>query len=156
MEGFLPSSRATFMLDLVALAMFAILPTLSVAISFVRKHRDYNSHKKMMTAIALVLGVAVVLFEIEMRLVGWRHLAEPSPYFSTILFPSLYIHLVFSISTTLLLIATIFLAWRQFPVPPRPSAHSSRHKILGRLSAIGLFMTSVTGWVFYYLAFIAA
>lgn len=155
MGGFLPGSRATFMLDLVAVAMILVLPMMAFAIHLVRQRRNYAAHKKVMTALSLVLGVAVVLFEIEMRLVGWRHLAEPSPYFNSFLFPVLTIHLIFSISTTIILTATVFLAMRRFPTPPSPSEHSSRHKILGRLSAIGLALTSLSGWIFYYVAFIA-
>lgn len=156
MDGFLPGSRATFMLDLVAVAMILVLPALVLAINLVRKHQSYNTHKKLMTALATILGIAVVLFEIEMRLVGWRHLAEPSPYYNTILFPVLIVHLVFSISTTFALAATVYLAWRKFPSPVRPSEHSKVHRVLGRLSAIGLTLTSVTGWIFYYVAFIAS
>ena len=155
MDGFLPGSRATFMLDMVAVAMFAVLPALALGIRFVRTEKNYRAHKSAMSTVAIILAVTVVLFEIEMRLIGWRHLAKSSPYFQTILFPTLWIHLLFSISTTILLTATVFLAWRRFPNPPRPSIHSSQHKMLGRLSAIGLTLTSVTGWIFYYMAFIA-
>jgi putative membrane protein len=155
MEGFLPGSRATFMLDLVAVAMFAVLPMLAFGIRLVRVDRNYIVHKSAMSTIAIVLAVAVILFEIEMRVVGWRHLAEISPYFQTTLFPVLSVHLLFSVSTTILLTLTVFLAWRRFPTPPRPTQHSTHHKILGRLSAIGLTLTSVTGWIFYYMAFIA-
>jgi putative membrane protein len=156
MEGFLPGSRASFMLDLVAAAMFAILPALVLAIKLARKDKDFVAHKRAMTALSAVLGATVILFELEIRLIGWKHLAEPSPYYATILFPVLYVHLIFSISTTILLATTVFLAWRKFPNPPRPASHSSPHKLLGRLSAIGLVLTSVTGWVFYYMAFIAS
>lgn len=155
MGGFIPGSRGSFMLDLVAIAMLAILPTLVFAINSVKKHLNYSLHKKIMLTVAIILGVAVVLFELEMRLVGWRQLAEPSPYFNTVLPWVLAIHLTFSISTTVLLFSTVWLALKNFPSPPTPGQHSSKHKLLGKLTAVGLFLTSCTGWTFYYLAFIA-
>jgi putative membrane protein len=67
----------------------------------------------------------------------------------------LRIHLIFAISTPLLWIATITLALRRMPNPPQPCAHSNLHKRLGWLSTIDIVMTSVTGLIFYYFAFIA-
>ena len=155
MQGFIPQSRGSFMLDLVAIAMFAILPAVVFGIHLVKNQGNYERHKKMMLAITLALAVTVVLFELEMRLVGWRQLAEPSPYVTSLMPIALGIHLLCSITTTALLIATVWLAFRRFPSPPRPSEHSPRHKTLGKLSAVGLMLTSVTGWIFYYLAFVA-
>jgi uncharacterized membrane protein YozB (DUF420 family) len=68
---------------------------------------------------------------------------------------ALGIHLVCSISTTLALITTVWNALRNFATIPSPNQNSRAHKLLGKISAIGLFMTSITGWIFYYLAFIA-
>jgi putative membrane protein len=156
MPGFIPFSRGSFMLDLVAVAMFAVLPAVAIGVNLVKNKRNFESHKKVMLGISLVLGVAVFLFELEMRMVGWKDLAEPSPYFNTYLFTALGVHLVCSISTTFLLSATVLLALRKFPNPPGPNGHSSLHKTLGGLSATGLMLTSVTGWTFYYMAFIAS
>ena len=155
MQGFIPQSRGSFMLDLVAVAMFAILPALAFGMHLVKDKKNYPAHKKMMLAISITLAVAVTLFELEMRLVGWRQLAEPSPYYNNIMPIALGIHLVCSISTTITLIATVWLALRGFPAPPSPGSHSTLHKKMGKLSALGLFLTSVTGWTFYYLAFVA-
>jgi putative membrane protein len=156
MEGFIPQSRGSFMLDLVAVAMFAVLPALAFGIHLVKDKLNYAAHKKVMLTISATLAVAVILFELEMRLVGWRDLAAPSPYYDTLMPFALGIHLVCSISTVGALIATVWFAVRGFPIPPIPGAHSPQHKKLGKLSALGLFLTSITGWIFYYLAFIAA
>ena len=156
MTGFLPGSRGSLMLDLVAVSMFAVLPALAFGLHLVKNKKNYNAHKKTMITISVVLGVAVVLFELEMRLVGWRHLAQPSPYYETIMPFALVVHLLCSITTTVLLAATVALAFRQFDSPPTPNNHSATHKILGKSSAIGLLLTSVTGWIFYYVAFIAS
>ncbi len=108
-----------------------------------------------MKVLSIVLLVAVGFFEIEMRLMGWEHLAEPSPYFDTLVYPSLWIHLFFSILAFFLLIATLSLAWTKFPKPPRPDRHSAIHRKLGMTTLIFLVGTTVSGWIFYWLAFVA-
>lgn len=154
MNGFIPGSRASFMLDVVAVAMFVAIPVLTIGIQKAKK-RSYQTHKTIMLSLSAVLLAAVILFEIEMRLIGWEHLAQSSQYYGPVLFTVLGVHLFFSVSTTIALAATTFLALRKFPSPPSPSAHSRIHKKIGMIAAVGLFVTSVTGWVFYWMAFIS-
>jgi len=156
MGGFIPNSRGSLMLDLVAVAMLAVLPVLAFAVSLAKWRSNYSGHKKLMLGISSVLLVAVLLFEIEMRLIGWKHLAEPSPYYLSIVPYALFVHLICSISTVVVLSVTVTLALKRFSKPPRPGAHSRLHKTLGKFAAVGLSMTSITGWIFYYLAFIAS
>lgn len=155
MGGFIPGSRGSLMLDVVAVAMVAILPVLAIAIS-AAKSKQYQNHKRMMICLSALLLVAVIAFEIEMRLIGWRHLAEPSPYNETAVNWALGIHLLFSVTGAVSIASTVFLAIKRFPSPPVPSAHSVLHRKIGKLSAISLIMTAITGWIFYWLAFIAA
>ncbi|MCX6378636.1 MAG: DUF420 domain-containing protein, partial [Armatimonadetes bacterium] len=111
--------------------------------------------KTLMMTVSAILGFAVILFEIEMRLSGWKHLAEKSPYYETYVPLSLGIHLFFSISTSVALLSTVVLALKNFSKRPKPNAHSQLHKKLGWISTLGLVGTSITGWIFYYLAFVA-
>jgi uncharacterized membrane protein YozB (DUF420 family) len=143
------------MMDVVALAMLAVLPVLTLSLWLVRKRHRYALHKRLQIGTASVLGVAILLFEIDIRLHDWRPLAKASPFYDTWLFPLLYVHLVFAVSTTLLWIATLITALRDFPVPPCPGPGSTRHRRLGRLAAFGMYATSVTGWSFYWAAFLA-
>lgn len=156
MGGFLPNSRGSLMLDLVAVAMLAVLPVLAFAVSLAKWRKNYSGHKKLMLGISGVLLIAVILFELEMRLIGWRHLAEPSPYYMSVVPYALIVHLICSISTVIVLSVTVTLALKRFSKPPRPGTHSQLHKTLGKLAAVGLSLTSITGWFFYYLAFIAS
>ena len=155
--GLLPF-RGSLMLDLVFLAMFAVVPALGVSIYLVKQGK-YQLHKQLQIVLGSVLLIAVLAFEIDSRLNGWKHLAEPSPYWtktgSNPVWIALTIHLCFAIPTFLLWVVTIVLALRKFPSPPRPNAHSPLHKKLGWLAAGGMTMTAVTGWIFYYLAFVA-
>lgn len=149
----LPWGRASFMLDLVALAMLAIIPLQFWSIRLVRR-KHYRLHQLVQLSTALVLFIAVILFEVDMRLNGWRHLAEDSRYYPELVEPLLLVHLVFAISTTLLLLATVihglsFFGWR-----PEPKPGSGRHRLLGWLTVADLTATAITGWTFYILAFL--
>jgi hypothetical protein len=155
--GLLPF-RGSLMLDLVFLAMFAVVPALGFSIYLVKQGK-YQLHKRLQLLLGSVLFIAVVAFEVDMRINGWQHLAVPSPHWTekgiNSIWIALFIHLSFAIPTFVLWIVVIFLALRKFPSPPVPNAHSPLHKKLGWLAAGGMTMTAVTGWVFYYLAFVA-
>jgi len=158
-DGFL-GTRASFMLDFVVLAMVGVLPILAWSIWQVRTRQRYLLHKRVQIALAVVLLVTVAAFEIDIRINGWRARAELSPYYGTAEQPgaaifSLYVHLFFAVSTVILWTVVVYRALRLFPNPPVPAAHSPQHIFWARLAAIDMFMTAVTGWIFYYLAFAA-
>lgn len=158
--GFLPFSRATIMFDVVAVALVAFLPALLVSIILV-KQGHYLLHKRLQVALGIILLITVVLFEIDVqasKLVvegGWRTLTVESPYHGTPIDRLLRVHLVFATITALLWIITIVQALMNFPNPPLPSAYSRNHKFLAWSSTIGMVITCVTGWTFYYMAFVA-
>lgn len=154
MGGFIPGSRGSFMLDLVVLAMVAILPVLAFAIRAAQKGK-YEFHKKIMVSLAIILLIAVIAFEVEMRVVGWRHLAKPSPYYDSVVFWALSLHLLFSTTAAVSMAVTVWAALRQFPSPPIPGRHSVAHRRSGKIAAVSLAGTAVSGWIFYWLAFVA-
>jgi hypothetical protein len=159
--GFL-GSRGSLMLDVVFLAMFIVVPVLAVSIYLVKTSHRYDLHKKLQLVMATVLLVAVVLFELDMRFNGWEHRATASPYFdaahkwSCPAGISLIIHLSFAVPTLLLWIVVVTRALRNFPRPPQPGLHSRWHTRYGWAAAIGMLFTGITGWLFYYLAFVAS
>ena len=161
LSGFIPGARGSFMLDVVFLAMFLVVPVLIVSIYIVRTQHRYTLHKRLQLVTAAVLLVAVLLFEIDIRLHGWEERAEPSPYFdrerewTCPAGISLIIHLCFAVPTLLLWIYTVVQALRKFSRPPLPGLHSRAHARLGWLAAFGMTMTAITGWTFYWLAFVA-
>jgi len=95
-----------------------------------------------------------VIFELDMRINGWRHMAEPSPYYETWVFPALIIHLCFSIPTLALWSYTIFMALKH-SIDKQSNPSRLKHKRLGYISSFGMLGTAVTGWIFYWLAFMA-
>lgn len=148
------------MLDFVFLVMFGILPILAFSIYLVRQRRAYRTHKRLQLTLATSLFLAVLAFEIDLRFItDWEVLAEPSPFFQAgtwnLVWYSLIVHLIFAVPTLGLWIYVVVHAWRSFPVPPRPNSHSKTHRLWGRTAAAGMFLTGLTGWVFYYLAFVA-
>ncbi len=159
-DGFL-GTRGTLMLDLVVVAMLAIVPLLAVSIYRVKFGRQYALHKKLQLAMAAVLLVAVLLFELDIRLNGWVERAEGSPYFelnhkwSCPAGIALSVHLCFAVPTLLLWVLVVVAALRKFSRPPLPGPHSQWHARWGMAAAIGMVLTAVTGWIFYWLAFVA-
>ena len=147
------------MLDLVLLAMIALVPLLGLSIRFA-KQRKYSLHKRIQLTLGVILLVAVAAFEIEMRVFGWKERAAESPYWHgeswrDPVHYSLIAHLFFAVPTAILWILVTVRAMRNFPRPPEPGSHSPFHRFWAPLAAFEMLMTAVTGWVFYWLAFVA-
>jgi putative membrane protein len=157
-SGFLPA-RGSFMLDFVVVAMALIVLVMAFSIWIVRRRRNYLLHKRIQIGTAIVLFVAIVAFEVDLRLLtDWRTLAASSRFAGTGLIEiALYVHLCFAIPAPFIWAITLFKALRHFPNPPRPVAgkFSRQHRMLGWLSVCVMTMTAVTGWIFYAVAFVA-
>ena len=154
-DGFL-GTRASLGMDVVLVGLFATFPLLAWSVHLVRNRRDYAGHKRLQLAIVAALLAAIVVFEIDIRLLSdWRARAAPSPFWPRGVLAALGVHLVFAVSTLVLWAWVVLEAWRRFPVPPHPNAHSARHRRMARLAAADLVLTAVTGTVFYWLAFVA-
>ena len=161
-DGFLPGSRATIMLDVVFLAMFAVIPVMTWSINLVKRKQNYSLHKRVQLTLGIVLLVAVTAFELDMQFIsGWRERAAASPHYASpstwnhLVGYSLAVHLFFAIPTALLWIFVITQALRNFPSPPTPGPYSPTHIRWAKLAALEMLLTAVTGWVFYWLAFMA-
>ena len=156
----LPTSRASLLLDLVYVSMLAVVPAMWWSIYLVRRRRQYRWHKRIQLGLGVALLIVVALFAVDMRVNGWRERALASPYLSANGGPSwvdlaLRLHLAFAVTTVALWITVIIQAVRHFPSPPLPNEHSSWHRSFGSLAAYDLTLTALTGWLFYWLAFVA-
>ena len=153
-DGFL-GSRASVGMDVVLVVLLALLPVLAVSIAMVRRGR-YLAHKRLQFLIVGLLLAAIVIFEIDIRLVSdWKLRAAPSPWWPGGVLTALGIHLVFAVTTFGLWAWVVTEAVRRFPEPPAPGPHSARHRRWARLAAADLACTAVTGIAFYWLAFVA-
>jgi putative membrane protein len=153
-------TRAPFIMNLVALGMGLLVPLIAWSIYLVRQKKAYKQHKTLQLIISGILLTVVVLFEVCVRIYGWEEEAKPSPYYETILYPVLYGHLFFAISAALIWSISIFkaLSWdkkKHLSKTLLPGASSGAHKKMGWTASFFMTMTSITGWFFYYLAFVA-
>ena len=158
-DGFL-GTRASAALDIVVVVLAAGLPLLVFSIYLVRYAKLYQWHQRLQTAIGLLLLLTVVAFEIDVRLYGWQDRAADSRFWQSgpandWVDYSLWIHLLFAIPTPFVWAGVLWAAWRNFPEPPCPGRHSLRHRRWGYCAAFLLLMTAVSGWLFYWLAFVA-
>ncbi len=157
-QGFL-GYPSTLMLDVVVCALILVVPVLLFSIYLVKFRRQYLWHRRLQTGLGVALLITVCLFEIDMRLHGgWQEILKRRAVLLTdpqLQWVSrvLLVHLVFAVSTVILWAVTLTHGWKRIPNPPQPSVHSRVHKRLGWLSAITLTLTSVTGLIFYYYAF---
>jgi hypothetical protein len=60
-----------------------------------------------------------------------------------------------SISTLVLWVWVLWEALARFPNPPHPAGHGPRHRFMARFAALDLAATAITGFIFYWLAFVA-
>ena len=158
--GFLPW-RGPFMLDVIVIAMVFVLIALAWSLYSVKCRNRYQRHK--VTQLCLTGGLLILLlfFEIDIQFFeNWRQRADASPYYdaatrSGLAVYSLWIHLFFATTTLALWLLLILQALIHFPNPPRPNSHSRYHARWGMVAAIDMLLTAVTGWVFYFLAFVA-
>ncbi len=149
-------TRAPFMIEVVALAMFLLGPLTAFGALQAKRGR-WLIHKRVMSSVGFILLIAVILFEVQIRSFGWREAAKESPYYDSLVFPSLWIHLPIAIVTSLTWILTVREAITTFALQAKPhGAKSGKHKLFGKIAVIGTLLTSLTGWVFFYLAFIAS
>ena len=150
------------MLDVVVCALVLVVPVILYSLYLVKVRKHYALHAAIQTTLAVVLLLVVIAFEVDMRLHGgWENIVNPQPEAPRVMGEALaqvrtmlWVHLVFAVSTPLLWITTLTLAWKRFANPPQPGLHSRAHKTLGWLSTVDLVLTSVTGLGFYYLAFV--
>ncbi len=158
--GFLPW-RAPFMLDLIVIAMVFVLIALAWSVFSVKYRHRYQRHKVTQLCVTGGLLILLLFFEIDIQFFEpWRQRADASPYYdaatrSGLVVYSLWIHLFFATTTLALWLTIIVQALSHFPNPPRPNQHSGFHARWGMVAAIDMVLTAVTGWVFYFLAFVA-
>ena len=156
-DGFL-GTRASLVLDLLVVAMAVVIVVLGWSVYQVKYRRRYQLHKWVQITLGIILGIVVLLFEVDIRIHGWRERAtgqiNGSP--SRAVWAALYIHLVFAVSSVLLWPVVIVRALRNFPSPPEPGPHSMWHIRWARIAAVDMVLTAITGWAFYWFAFVGS
>lgn len=149
------SSRAHWAIDALALAMLVVIPLSMVSFSIVKFFRQTRLHLWLQVAISVVMGVFLLAFELSIRIVGWREQAEVSPYYESYLLALLFLHLLCAVPAVGLWYYTLYKALKEFSFSAKPGKYSMMHRRMGWVSYLFLLMANLTGYGFYYLAFIA-
>jgi uncharacterized membrane protein YozB (DUF420 family) len=149
------------MIDVIVVVMVFVLLALFWSLFSVKYRRRYRQHKTIQLSLAGALLIVLVFFEVDIQFFeNWRERAAFSPYFDAAsggggVIYALWVHLCFAITTLALWLTIIVKALSHFPNPPHPNHHSAFHARWGMIAAIDMIMTAVSGWAFYFLAFVA-
>lgn len=147
------------MLDFVVLAMVLVSVVLLVSIYLVRSKSLYQTHKTIQTLLAVVLLATIVAFEIDIQFVKpyWRDVAKASPFFeSGWVDRSLWIHLMFAVPTPFFWAYLIVGSYRNMGATFENHSYRNRHRKLGWIGTILMLLTAITGWIFYWVSFVAS
>ncbi len=146
------------MLDVIFLTMFAMVVGIAISVYLVRVKRKFVLHRNLQIGLASFLLLVIIGFEVDIRFfTNWKDLAAESPYFdSGAVYRSLGIHLCFAIPCFFVWVYVIWRAIKKFPPNLQPSEHSRGHILWGRIAAILMLLTAVTGCTFYWIAFVAS
>jgi putative membrane protein len=155
-DGFL-GTRASSAMDMMVLLMALVVAVLGWSIYQVRVGGHFRLHRSVQLALGVALLVAVVLFELDVRFNGWeeRSAGVVGGSASGLVWSVLSVHLVFAVFSVLLWPVVIVRAMRNFSSSPRPGVHSAWHQRWARIAAIGMTLTAVSCWAFYWVAFVA-
>lgn len=151
--GFL-GTRGDILMDLVILSFLFILPAMLASWRLARK-RQYVQHKRWQLSLFAVLLIAVLLFELDLKLSGGIFaLTAESRYAGTALLNSIiYGHTAVAIAAALLWIAQVALSLMKFGSPPAPNSFSSTHRALGRAGMLTMTLTGISAFPLYILGF---
>lgn len=155
-SGFLPA-RGSPMLDTVVVAMFAVVVVLVFSVVAVRFGKKHRLHRFLQLSLAVALLLVVIAFELEVRFfTNWRELATPSPYYADGTADRLLgLHLAFAIPTPFVWGAVIWYALKHYKNGFADGRSRQIHRWGGRLGAALMILTAITGWIFYWAAFVA-
>jgi uncharacterized membrane protein YozB (DUF420 family) len=153
----IPGSRASLVFDALIIGMALAVPLLAYSLRAIRVGRNVAVHRAIQLALGTVIVVFVAIFEVDVRLNGWHELAAPSPYFATTLPPVLAVHVTLASLTFAGWLFMLGHGVRAMRLGREPATARARatHRRIGRATALGTVLTTITGWVFYYMAFVA-
>ena len=154
-DGFL-GTRAPLILDVLCLAMLVVVVVLAWSVYQVKYRRRYRLHKWTQVTLGAILLVVVILFEIDIRLHGWEERAagQLGGQAPSAAVTALYVHLVFAISTVILWPIVIVSGASKLSESADARPAQPNPRTAARVAATDMVLTAITGWVFYWLAFV--
>ena len=152
-KGFL-GTGAPFFMDLVTLIV-ALLPFLVYrGILFARKGW-YELHRWYQWGLFLFSLIIFGWFEYGVRVGGgFRSYVDTSHWPRVVLFTVLILHILIAVLTVLWWARTLARANRHYRHGNLPGGYTLRHIRAGSLTAIGIFLTSLSGLWIYLMLFV--
>jgi len=151
--GFL-GTKAPFFMDFVMLIV-ALLPLL-IGLGIVMARRDaWRVHRAYQWIIFVISVVVVGWFEYGVRVGGGFHsFVENSTLPKMLLWGVLIFHIVVSTLTIIWWVRTLVAAERAYHANNLPGGHTLPHRRQGWWTAVGIFLTSLSGIWVYLLLFV--
>lgn len=145
--------RGDALIDIGMLSIVAVVPILLWSWSQARR-KAWVIHKQAQLATAIVLGIVVMLFEIDLNQQGGVFaVTATSPYAGTALLDGwIWVHTGFAISSTVVWLLLVVASLVKFPNPPVPAAFPA-HRYFGRLGMVLMLGSGVTAIPMYYYGF---
>ena len=150
-DGFL-GSRASLAYDVAFLLELAVIPLCVWSLELLLIRRRYLAHKRLQLFITAIFAVAVAVFTLEFFAYDWQVRAAGASI-PGITYMTLTIHLAFLVITTAMWAMLLVQALRKIPSPPEPCDFGPYYIFGLVLVCLQLFISTLTGWEFYLLAF---
>ncbi|TWU29840.1 hypothetical protein [Bythopirellula polymerisocia] len=152
-DGFL-GSRASLIYDVAFLLELLVIPLYIHSLALLLVGHEYQAHKRLQLVVTAMFAVAVGLFAFEFFSYDWRTLVgEEADAIPRITYMTLTIHLAFLTITATMWLVLLINALRKIPSPPVPCEFGATYVFWLVLLGLQLFISTLTGWEFYLLAF---
>ncbi|WP_455757568.1 DUF420 domain-containing protein [Sulfurimonas sp.] len=143
--GFL-GTRAPIFMDVVTLIV-AVLPLLMMGVILLARAKNYKLHARFQWILFLVSVAVLGYFESGVRVGGgFNSLMEGSQVQHNYAFIVLMFHIAIAVSTLIVWTTTLLMAKKQLQL--------NKHKQAGKLTFLGVTLTSMTGIWVYLLMFV--
>ena len=147
-------ARGDALIDIGILSIVAVVPILLWSWGLARK-KQWTLHKRVQLATASLLGVVVLLFEIDLNQLGgiFKVTADSSYAGTATLNFWIWIHTFFAISSTFVWLFLVLASLIKFPSPPEPKFFTT-HRYFGRLAMILMLGAGATAVPMYIYGFV--
>lgn len=152
-ESFL-GQRGDALIDIGMLSIVAVVPVLIWSWLLARQ-KSWVKHKQVQLTTAVVLGIVVLLFEVDLNQKGGIFaITAGSAYAgSGVLNFWIWTHTAFAISSTLVWLLLVVASLIKFPKLPVPAAFPT-HRYFGRLGMVLMLLSGITAVPMYYYGFV--
>ena len=139
------------------LALVIILPVLVISWRLARRPDRLAVHRNIQLTLGITLAIVIAIFEYDLNASGGIfEMTKGGVYEGTlVLSTAVYVHTLFSITTSIVWVGLIVVSLFKFPNPPVPNAFSRRHRFWGRIGMVTMVSTGLTAIPLYYFGFVA-